>query len=285
MTYQSEDLLCAMSLIGEDLIHEAEQPRKRPKPHVMTGLVTAAAVMLVILSLPLMLPNEAPGGESQSTAHTEQLTPASNTFQINWLDAAGSTEADMDLLNEMRYDAQIDGYRWPEWIPNGEPQRNGAPLQGDYPLIHLPNQPVTDELTVPAQFAQAAGVNGETFYPALQEQFTIESYYILWVRSSRESETYDLAHDHCLELQTGSGGTATLSVSREGWPLRCCLLLDEDPLLSTVNGVEMVINGMNLSDGKSFFTRFEHEGIYYDIETNNISEAELQHLLETLIAS
>ena len=270
MTYRSEDLLSAMSFIGEDLIHAAEQPRKRPKLRRTAGLIAAAALALVILSLPQPEPAVVP--DEPITEQDEQTK-----LQINWLESAGSAEAVMDLLPEKRYDAKIDGYRWPEWSP--------ALLQGDPPLIHLPNQPVTDELTVPAQFAQAAGVNSETFYPALQEKFTIESYYVLWVRSSRESETYDLAHDHCLELQTGSGGTATLSVSREGWPLRCCLLLDEKPLLSTINGVEIVIHGMNLTDGITFFTRFEHGGVYHDIETSGISEGELQHLLETLLAS
>ena len=193
------------------------------------------------------------------------------------MESANNMEADMDLLTETRYDAEVDAYRWPEWMPGG------APLRGDPPLIHLPNQPITDELTVPAQFAQAAGVNSVEFYPALQERFSIDSYYILWVRSSRESETYDLAHDHCLELQTDSGGWASVRVSRESWPLRCCLIWNEDPLLSTVEGVEMVIHGMDLTDGTVFFTRFEYEGIYYDIQTSDIPQRDLQHLLETLI--
>lgn len=274
MTYRSEDLLSAMSFIGEDLIYEAEQPRKRPKPQWAAGLVAAVALALVVISLPQPEPTVVP-----DEPITEQAEMQQTKLQINWMETASNVEADMDLLPEMRYDAQIDGYRWPEWMPSG------APLRGDPPLIHLPNQAVTDDLTVPAQFAQAAGVKGEEFYPALQERFTIASYYVLWVRSSRESETYDLAHDHCLELQTESGGTATVRVSREGWPLRCCLLLDEDPQLSTVNGVELVIHGMNLIDGASFFTRFEHEGVYYDIETNGIPQRDLQYLLETLISS
>ena len=270
MTYRSEDLLSAMSFIGEDLIQEAEQTRKRSRRPWAAGLIAAAALALVILALPQPEPTavlDEPITEQDDIQQTE--------LQINWMENASNTEADMDLLTEMRYEAAIDAYRWEEWSP--------APLRGDPPLIHLPNQPVTDGLTVPAQFAQAAGVNGDEFYPALQERFTIDSYYVLWVRSSRESETYDLAHDHCLELQTGSGGTATLSVSREGWPLRCCLLLDEDPLLSTVQGVEMVIHGMKLPDRTAFFTRFEHDGVWYDIETEGISEEELYHLLETLI--
>lgn len=272
MTYRSEDLLSAMSFIGEDLIHEAEQPRKHPKLQWAAGLVAAAALALVIMALPQPAPTVVP-----DEPITEQDEMQQTKLQINWMETASNTEADMDLLPEMRYEAAIDAYRWEEWSP--------APLRGDPPLIHLPNQPVTDGLTVPAQFAQAAGVNGDEFYPALQERFTIASYYVLWVRSSRESETYDLAHDHCLELQTESGGTATVSVSREGWPLRCYLLLDEAPLLSTINGVEMVIHGMNLNDGTGFFTRFECEGIYYDIETNGIPQRDLQYLLETLIGS
>ena len=274
MTYRSEDLLSAMSFIGEDLIYEAEQPRKGPKLRYAAGLIVAAALALVIMALPQPAPTVVP-----DEPITEQAEMQQTKLQINWMETTSNAEADMDLLPEMRYDAQIDGYRWPEWMPSG------APLRGDPPLIHLPNQPVTDGLTVPAQFAQAAGVKGEEFYPALQERFTIASYYVLWVRSSRESETYDLAHDHCLELQTESGGTAKVSVSREGWPLRCCLILDENPLLSTVEGVEMVIHGMNLNDGTGFFTRFECEGIYYDIETNGIPQRDLQYLLETLIGS
>lgn len=266
------DLLAAMCFVGEDLIEEAEQRVKRPHLRWAAGLIAAAVLALVLMALPMSRPDIVPD-ESEIVEPPQDI----DTLQINWLENSASTEADMDVLPEMRYNAKIDGYRWSEWTPDG------APLCGVPPLIHLPNQPMTDELTVPAQFAQAAGVRSDDFYATLQEKFTISSYYILWVRNSKESETYDLAHDHCLELHTESGGRATVSVSREGWPLRCYLIDSAEPLLSTVQGVELVVHGMKLPDRTTFFTRFEHDGVWYDIETEGIREEELYHLLETLV--
>lgn len=269
------DLLAAMSFVGEDLIQEAEQKSNKHRPfHLAAVGIIAAALALVIITMPISRPDV----ENDPISDAVDPVDQPSKLEINWQKNTSSMEADMDLLQETRYDAKIDGYRWPEWSPGG------APLCDAPPLIHLPNQPVTDALTVPAQFAQAAGVCSDDFYPVLQEKFTISSYYILWVRSSPESETHDLAHDHCLELQTESGGTATISVSREGWPLRCCVMESDAPLLSTVRNVEMVIHGMKLTDKTTFFTRFESEGVWYDIETENIGIDELDFLLQTLLS-
>ncbi len=86
-------------------------------------------------------------------------------------------------------------------------------------------------------------------------------------------------HDYRFVYERGES-RIILSLSPFEMPLRDLLILCDDPLLSRVCGVEMVVQG----DDNCAMTQFEHGGLFYDVETRWVSADELRAFLAHVLA-
>ncbi len=113
--------------------------------------------------------------------------------------------------------------------------------------------------------------------------------------TGRPSAEWVLTAAHTVDTPDGKGGYAphdyrfqyergdsriVLSLSPLETPLRDLLILCDDPALSRVCGVEMVVHG----DELSAMTQFEHEGLFYDVETRRVTADALRAFLADVLA-
>lgn len=247
-------LLAALGQVEEGFVHDAALPvqKRRPRRRAL-GAVCAAALVLAALALPLRegggaLPS--PEGESEAPAGEA----VSSSLTVNWRsaeedDCMTAMVFDMDLVTEVYHYGS--GEAWE---------------------------------AVLAEFRAAAGVSLDELLSGLEgTTFSLSRFYTRSTRRSTE-DPYQV-HDYCLELSTAEGGRAFLALSRVGAPLRDCLYLDDAPLLSHIGETELSISGMKTESETRYLTCFESGGVWYDVETKNVSLGELQLLLETLLLS
>ncbi len=282
MNMMAEHLLKSMSYIGEDLIHEAEQPVKRNHFLPVAGSLIAAALLLVFLTLPGQTPISYP-------LPLDPVIPDEpNEIHINWLEndptsLQGALKVDMDV--EIMTHLIPDEETRQQWL---------QPVPGNEELDPELREKLFEEYQVwealMAEFSAAVGTDGDALLTALQEEFEITDFYTRLVREEKDAP-HTLIHDYCLNLRTEAGGTAIVSLSTVGKPLRCYFVYDETPLLSRINGTELVIDGCELNGGTLYLTRFTEDNpsadsgcTWYDVETQGFESSELETLLEILLS-
>ncbi len=129
-----------------------------------------------------------------------------------------------------------------------------------------------------ADFQTAFGIDYETFVARIPDTLVLSSFYS--VDTPTDGKQY-LPHDYVFDYQTAENGTARLALSASEPPLRDSFFLCDAPKESEINGVSMIIYG--LRDNSYLIAAFEHLGIYYEIEAKNLSLAELEGLLVSLL--
>lgn len=82
-----------------------------------------------------------------------------------------------------------------------------------------------------------------------------------------------------LHYRTENGGSVSIAISSLGEPQRGAFFPDNNPCQSYIEDTSLIIRKNN----RSFWVQFEYDGIYYDIETADVSQSELTALLISLI--
>lgn len=88
----------------------------------------------------------------------------------------------------------------------------------------------------------------------------------------------DLESYH-LYYRTENDGSVSIAISSLGEPQRGAFFSDNSPCQSYIEDTSLIIRKNN----RSFWVQFEYDGIYYDIETADVSQSELTALLISLI--
>lgn len=131
------------------------------------------------------------------------------------------------------------------------------------------------------EFLKNMGMSWGDFTAKLPNGFDLQDMCALYVTDRPGSGEYNIFHDYVLRLKdTQSDAELTLAMSPLEKPLRDCFYLNDDPIYSEINGVKLVIMG----DGNIFYTIFEYNGIWYDIETYHISLEDFVILLNSIIS-
>lgn len=116
------------------------------------------------------------------------------------------------------------------------------------------------------------------------EGYKLEDSYNIYVRSNRNIAKYDKLHDYVFEYSKNSddeiGNSIRISFSKIGEPLRDYGISENDTK-STIAGVEMSI--YHSQEFKMYMAGFKYNDIFFDIETNDVTENELVELLESII--
>lgn len=135
-------------------------------------------------------------------------------------------------------------------------------------------------LMVLDDFYNFTGISYEDFTSSIPASWTENSFYSALVRYYKENELQEYGvHDYIFEYQNDDGGEARIAISPEGKPLRDLYILCDDPVLSEINGTELIIYGYE----DMYFTEFSYNGLNYDIETNGVQLEALEELLESII--
>ncbi len=142
----------------------------------------------------------------------------------------------------------------------------------------------TDEISgeVKESFKDRVGVEPEAFISRLPEGFEVESFWSYLSRYNENGirhETYS-PYDYRMQIAAPTEGSITIAACGKGEPLRDCIIVCENAVPSMVNDTEMYIYKL----GNSYYTCFESGGIYYDIETESVSDEEFAALIAALTA-
>ena len=116
------------------------------------------------------------------------------------------------------------------------------------------------------------------FTSKIPDVFESKLFYSVDVPSDATRKKY-IPHDYVFEYQTENGGEVTIAICTMDEPLRDYFILCDNPERSEINGFPVVIYGYK----GNYVVQFTYEYINYDIETNNITQKELEELLTGMI--
>lgn len=112
----------------------------------------------------------------------------------------------------------------------------------------------------------------------IPQGFKLNSMYKLYVRSNIEIKKYDLLHDYVISYIKDKEHDIRIASSTIGRPLRDYGISEEDKT-SKIGDIELKIYQYE----KMYLAEFKVKNMYFDIETNGITENELVELLESII--
>ena len=112
----------------------------------------------------------------------------------------------------------------------------------------------------------------------LPRDYEFDGGYLVYTRSDRETETYDVLHDSVVNYRKDEKNRVILAVSELEAPLRD-YLIDGEMKTSRIKETELVI----CQYGDMYLITFRYEGRYYDLETTGLSLEELKTLLCSII--
>ncbi len=109
-------------------------------------------------------------------------------------------------------------------------------------------------------------------------EFKLVDMYKIYVRSNRDIKKYDLLHDYVFEYQKDEENDIRIAISTVENPIRD-YYLGENNEISRIGDVELKITQYE----KMYMASFRVKDIYFDIETQGITESELVETLKSII--
>lgn len=278
---KGNEMLRALSFVGEDLVAEAEQTPKRRRPRYAMGAL-AAALLLAALLLPRsgVMPES---GDAAPEGDGGEVIATPVELRVNWIEDSAQGALLKDINVQLQSDPIPDGetrLRWDAAASKPEALRTEEERR-------LLSERETWETRMTA-FSAAAGQDGEQLLAALGERFSLT---LLYTRSLLPLDGSDAQlHDWCIEVANADGGHAVIVLSAVGEPLRDYFILPggdngEDALLSHIGEAELTITGCEMADGTLYLALCEKDGVWYDVESCGFSLEELEALLLPLLAS
>lgn len=237
-----EGMFLLLGEVNETYVAQAARPKGHGR--LLAALAACAAAVLIVVGT-ASLWRSAPGGP--------QIIPG----------ATSSQEEDDDVYLA---------------INKVSPSMGGA-LTMDMDVTYSDYTNLSQEEQAAAQedFQNKLGISYEDFTARLPQGFAVESVASL---NTPTTPGGDYApHDYILTLSTPSGGSFRLALSAGEAPLRDCLYLCDDPLVSRVGETELVVY-----QGENFYqTSFSQGNLYYDLEGEAVTQGELEDLLCALL--
>lgn len=136
-------------------------------------------------------------------------------------------------------------------------------------------------LQILEEFQESIGLSYDAFTSGLPVPWEAVNFYFASVPGYKDGwveEDYRL-HDYVFNCQTKAGGNATIALCSYEEPLRDCFVLCENPEISVINGVTLII----YEYANTYMTQFTYENVSFDIEADRISLRELENLLTGVI--
>ena len=109
------------------------------------------------------------------------------------------------------------------------------------------------------------------------EGYTVEAY-AFYGRESMDSDVYDSLLQYEV-LYTKGNQSMKLSFSTTQLPLRCYYVSSEKDKVSKIHDVDVIVH----QHEDMYLVTFEHDGVYFDIETQQMSEEQLVTILNSIL--
>jgi len=264
---KKEELFDVLGDLDDPYIKAARGTNERTNRLGLARWRAVAACLAVLVGISVMdraLPegnNNTPTVETFSIQTDDQVKEnhAVEEFQINTdLEVMPTENSNAIVVNEM---ADIIN----------------TALDMDVQMASLNKLPQDVWSLVLEEFHAYVGISYEEFVSKIPGEFQCSHFYSLSIPGYKDAdlkEEYRL-HDYVFEYQTENGGEAIIAICSWEKPLRDYLIACDDPKQSQINDVNVLVYGYQ----NSFMVQFLCEGIYYDVETINITLVELERLL------
>ena len=112
----------------------------------------------------------------------------------------------------------------------------------------------------------------------IPKEFKLLDMYKIYVRSNPDIREYDSLHDYVLVYKKDDENDIRIALSTVAEPIRDYYLGDNNKI-SKIGDVELKISQYE----EMYMTTFKIKNMYFDIETNGITENELVELLQSII--
>ena len=113
---------------------------------------------------------------------------------------------------------------------------------------------------------------------ALPSEYKLDNSYELFTRENFNTTEYSLLHDYVFNYSKDCENSIKVAFSEVGEPIRD-YFLDDSKKISKIGDVDVIISQYE----KMYVATFRCKDIYFDIETNGITEEEMINLLESII--
>lgn len=112
----------------------------------------------------------------------------------------------------------------------------------------------------------------------LPSEYKLDNSYELFTRENFNTTEYSLLHDYVFNYSKDCENSIKVALSEVEEPIRD-YFLDDSKKISKIGDVDVIISQYE----KMYVATFKCKEIYFDIETNGITEEELVNLLESII--
>lgn len=236
-----EGMFLLLGEVNETYVAQAARPKGHGR--LLAALAACAAAVLIVVGT-ASLWRSAPGGTPVIPGATSSQEEDGVYLAINKVSPSmgGALTMDMDVT------------------------------YSDYTNLSQEEQAAAQE-----GFQSKLGISYEDFTARLPQGFSVKAFASLNARTSPEGDY--VPHDYIFTLSTPSGGSFRLAFSAGEAPLRDCLYLCDNPLVSRVGETELVVY-----QGETFYqTSFSQGDLYYDLEGEAVTQGELGDLLRALL--
>lgn len=131
------------------------------------------------------------------------------------------------------------------------------------------------------EFKIATGISYENFTNKIPEKFEYLNFYTISLRGYKDANLPNeyINHDYVFEYKTENDGKIFIALCKDEEPLRD-YEFEFKGEKSKIENTELQISQYN----DKYIANFEFNNIYYDIETDKITENELLELLESILS-
>ena len=112
----------------------------------------------------------------------------------------------------------------------------------------------------------------------LPSEYKLANSYEIFTKENHDTAEYSLLHDYVFYYSKDYENSIKVAFSEVGEPIRD-YFLDDSKKISKIGNVDVIISQYE----KMYVATFKCKEIYFDIETNGITEEELVNLLESII--
>ena len=112
----------------------------------------------------------------------------------------------------------------------------------------------------------------------LPSEYKLANSYEIFTKENHDTAEYSLLHDYVFYYSKDYENSIKVAFSEVGEPIRD-YFLDDSKKISKIGNVDVIISQYE----KVYVATFKCKEIYFDIETNGITEEELVNLLESII--
>ena len=112
----------------------------------------------------------------------------------------------------------------------------------------------------------------------IPQKFKLLDMYKIYIRSNPNIKKYDLLHDYVFEYKKDDENEIRIALSTVAEPIRDYYVGDNNKI-SKIGHIELKISQYE----KMYMATFKIRNMYFDVETNGITESELVELLQSII--